>query len=72
MHFLGVQVVHSYSSTNMAGKNNHFILSERSDFHRIDNLLISDHAFSIHMLILLSIDEILLPRYVKWSTKFRG
>ena len=38
----------------------------------IDSLLISVHAFLIRTLILLSIDEILLPRYANWITNFSG
>ena len=36
----------------------------------VDNLLIAVYAFSMHMLILLSVNEMLFPRYVKWSTNF--
>ena len=38
----------------------------------IDNLLISVQIFFMRMLTSLSVDEILLPRYVNWSTNFRG
>ena len=31
------------------------------------NLSIAVHASSMHMLTILSVDEILLPRYVHWS-----
>ena len=41
-----------------------FILSDRSDFHVIDNLLIAIHVFTRHILMSLSVDEMLLPRYV--------
>ena len=33
----------------------------------IDDLLIAAYTFSVFMLISLSVDEILMPRYVKWS-----
>ena len=36
------------------------------------NLLIADYALLTYMLSLLSVDEILLPRYMNWSTNFRG
>ena len=49
-----------------------FVLSERSDFHMIDNLSIAVHAFVWCILTSLSVNEILLPRYVNWSTSFRG
>ena len=45
---------------------------ERSDFPMIDNLSIAVHAFPMHILISLLIDEILRPRYVNWSINFRG
>ena len=48
------------------------LLSERLDFHMINNLLISFHAFLMYMLTLLLVDAILLSRYVKWSANFRG
>ena len=49
-----------------------FILSERSDFHIIDCLSIAFYAFAWPMLTSLAVDEKLLPRYVNWSTNFRG
>ena len=55
-----------------AWKNSRFILSEKLDFHMVDNLLITVHAFPTHILTSLSVDEILLPRYVKGSINFRG
>ena len=36
----------------------------------IDNLSITVHTFA--SLISLTVDEILLPRYVNWSTNFSG
>ena len=59
----------SYSSADMvtAWKNSHFILSVRVDFHMIDNLSKAAHGFLRRMLAQFSIDEILLPKYVKWS-----
>ena len=41
-------------------------------FHMIISLSITVHAFPKHILILLSVDEILLPSYMNWSTNFRG
>ena len=68
--FVRVQVVQSYSSTDIttAWKNCLFSLSVRSDFHMTDNLLVANHAFPIQVLTSLSVDEILLPRYVNFST----
>ena len=38
----------------------------------IDNLSITVHAFPMSMLTWLSVEEILLPRYLNLSTNFRG
>ena len=53
-------------------RNSRFILSERSDFQMIINLSIVVHAFPVRMLTSLSVDEILLLRYMNWSTNLRG
>ena len=37
-----------------------------------DNLSIAVRAFHLRILTSLSVDEILLPRYTKWSSYFRG
>ena len=37
-----------------------------------DKMSIAIYAFHMHMLRPLSVDKILLPRYVEWSTKFSG
>ena len=47
-----------------AWKKLHFILSDKSDFHMIDNLSIAVLAFTRHILTSNSVDEMLLPRYV--------
>ena len=62
-------MVQSYNSTDTATtwKNCCFVLSERLDFHIVGNLLITVHALFIRMLTLLSVDAILLLRYVKCS-----
>ena len=53
--FVKLQVVLPYYSSDAATvwKNSHFISSERLNFHKVDNLLIAVHAFSMHMLALL-------------------
>ena len=68
------QVVHPYSSTDMATawKNSHFISLDGLNLHIIDNLSIAVYALPMYILTLLSVDGILLPRYVNWSTNFRG
>ena len=38
----------------------------------IDNQSIAVHVSTMHMLISLSVDVIMLPRYVNKSTNFRG
>ena len=58
--------------TATAGKKSRFILSDRSDFHPIDILLIAFHAFASCVLTSLSVDEILLSDNMNWSTNFRG
>ena len=58
--------------TATAWKKSHFILSDRLDFHMIDSLSITLPTLANYMLTSLSGDEILLPRYVIWSTNFRG
>ena len=67
--FVNIQVLHPYSSTDTATayKKSCFILSERSSFHMINNLSVAIHAFAMCMLTLLSVDEILLSRYVNSS-----
>ena len=42
------------------------------DLHMIDNLSIADHAFTRCTLTSISVDEILLPRYMNLSTNFKG
>ena len=67
-------VVHPYSNMNTGTslKKSCYTLSDKSDFHLIDNLSISVSTFIWHVLTLLSIDEMLLPRYANWSANFRG
>ena len=66
-HFIKVQVVQPYNSTDtaIAWKNSRFISSDWSDFHMVDNLSMAVHAFPKLMLTLLLVDKILLLRYVK-------
>ena len=69
-----LQLVQPYSSTITvtSWKNSCFILPERSDCDMIDNLLMAVHTFPMCMLTLLFVDEMMLPKYVNWSTNFRG
>ena len=68
-----VHVVHPYSriDTTAAWKKLGFILSDRSDFHMINNLSIAIHAFAMHILMSFSVGETRLPRYVYLSNNFR-
>ena len=67
-------MVQPYNSTYTinAWKTSCFLLSERSDFSMIDNLSIPVHALPMCLLTSLSVDEILLPKYVNWFINFRG
>ena len=47
-----------------------FILSDRSDFHMINNLSIAIHDFARWISTSLSGDEMLLPRFVNLSKNF--
>ena len=64
--FVRVQVVQPYISINLtiAWKNSHSILSGRSDFHMVNNMSIPVRTLPIGMLTSLSVDEILLLRYM--------
>ena len=54
-----------------ARKKLRFVLSDKSDIHMIDNLLIEVHALASHILMSFSVDETLLPSRVNLSTRFR-
>ena len=72
--FLWIQVVYPYNSADRASlwKNACFILSERPYIHRVVNLSIAIYAFYLRILTSLVVGEILLPRYLKWSTNVSG
>ena len=67
-------MVHPYNSTDttVSWKKSCFVSSGRSDFHMINSQLIEVHTFARCILISLSVDEILLLRYVNLFTNFRG
>ena len=73
MCFVSILVVHPFSSndTVKAWKKSYFILSEKSDFYMINNLSVVVYTFTRCRLILLSVDDILLLKYVNWSTNSR-
>ena len=66
--------MHPYSSSDVTAvwKKLPFILSVRSDFHKIDSLLIAVHAFVNLVSMSFSVDVTLLPRYLNLSTSSRG
>ena len=72
--FVKVQIVQPYSRTDtaIAMKNSCFILSEKSYFHMVFHLSIVIHTYPMRILTSLLVDEIFLPRYMNWSTNFRG
>ena len=74
MRFVSVHVVHLHSSMDSATawKKSCFILSDRSNFHMIDNQWIAAHAFFGRISTSFSVDEILLTRFVNLFTNFRG
>ena len=73
IHLISVHLVHPYSRIDMtaARKKLRFILSDKSDFHMIDNLSIAVHAFASRTLMWFLVYETLLPRYVNLSTNFK-
>ena len=63
-----------YKNTDIATtwKTSSFDLTERLDFQIIDSQSIAVHAFLTCLLTSLSVDKILLPRYVNLFTNFKG
>ena len=74
MHFASVHVAYPYTSIDTATvwKTSRLFSSARTDFCMIDNLSIAVHTFTGRVVISLLIDGILQPRYVNWSSNFRG
>ena len=66
-------VVHPYRriDTTPVWKKLRFILSNKFGFHMSDNLSIVGHAFTCHILMSFSVDEMLFLRYANLSTSFR-
>ena len=71
--FVSVYVVQLYCSidTTTAWKKFRINLWDRPDFHMTNNQSIEVNTFTMPILMSLSIDETLLPRYVNLSTNFR-
>ena len=74
LRFVRVHVVHPYCSIDITAvwKKFRFISSGGSKFHTFDSLPIAVHAFVWRILTSLLADETFLPRYVNFSTNFRG
>ena len=53
---------HPYSSIDTAAWKKLFILSDRSDFHMTNSLLIAVHAFASRILMSFLVDETLFLR----------
>ena len=72
--FVKVYMVQPYISTDTATalKNSSFVLLGRSDFHMLVGLSIAVYALSMCMLTFLLVDEMLLSRYINWSTNFKS
>ena len=64
--------IHMGFWTQLQRGRNPVLFYQRSDFHLIINLSIAVRVFPMHMLTWLLVDEILLLRYMNWSTNFRG
>ena len=64
--------VRQFSATYVKRLESYLILWGRLDFHMVVNVLIAVHACFLHILTSLSVDEILLPKYVKLCINFRG
>ena len=71
--FVRAHVVHPLSSfgTMAPWKKSHFILLDKSHFDMIKYPLLADLTFARHLLMSLSVDEMLLLRYINLSTNFR-
>ena len=66
--------IHPYCSINTAtiGKTFCFIVLEKANLQMINNLLLTVNDFARGMVTSLSVDEILLLRYMNLSTNFLG
>ena len=73
IRLVSVHVVQPYSKIDLiaAWKKLHFILSDKFDFCKIDNLSIAVYAFARRIFMTFSVDETMLPRYVNLYTSFR-
>ena len=68
--FRRVSVVQTYYSTDTA--KFHFMISENVDVYMINDVFIVVQIIPLGMLTSISVDEIMLLRYVNRSTNFRG
>ena len=51
---------------------NLILFYRKSDLHMIENKSIEEYGFPMRIIASISVDEILLPRYLNWSFNFRG
>ena len=69
-----IQLVQLYNSTDTATarKNSYFILSERSDFHTVINLLIAVHVFPLYKLICWRTEVVLFTLVAggRWGSSY--
>ena len=63
--------IHTVVLTQPKLGRNPVLFYQLSNFHTIKNPSVAVNTFLMRMLTLLSVDEILLPRYMNWSTNFR-
>ena len=71
LYVLSASIWCIHIDTTAAWKKFCFILFHRSDFHKIDSLLITVYAFARRISMSFVEDEMQLPRYVNLSTNFR-
>ena len=73
MSVVRVYVQHPYTrmNTNMVWKKSRVILTDRLDFQVIDSHLVAFQDFTMRLLTSFSEDDVLLPRYMNWSTDYK-
>ena len=68
--FLSVELFRRFSNASLLATS--WKKTTKIYFHTINNPSIVVHTFARHVLTSLTVDKILLPRYMKWSTNFEG
>ena len=67
MYFIRVQAVQLFNSTDSYSLEEFPFYLIRFDFHMANEISIAVNVLQVPMLTMLSVDEILLPRHMKWS-----